>query len=897
MSKPQVLYRWLLAAYPRSFRRRYAEMALADFGVLHHDTARQRGLGGVVLLWLRTVPGVLRDGLRERRLSPGPAPLGSSPQRPDTRPRRWFSQARQDVRYGARSLLKTPGFTVVAILTIATGMAANATIYGMVYEIVFAELPYGDYEDLAIIWTTNPERGTRFNSTSVPDWADVRARSESFDDIAFHEGWEVNLTGGEEPVALTGYKVTPNTFAMLRVEPLLGRALVPSDGEVGAEPVVVLSWRLWQRLGAEAEIVGTALILNETEQVVAGVMPERFEYPQLLSHGDLWSPTQLTTEELTQTRRNRHVIPVGRLAAGADIDSANAELIAITEQLAQEYPASNEEVRARAISLRSQMAEPMASALVVLLATVAFVLLICCANVANLFLARATSRQGEIAIRSSLGASRVRLVRQLLTEALLVALAGGLLGVLGAEVSGRLIVRALPDLILETSSVSVDGQEPRVLLLTFVVAAVAGIIFGLAPALRASQVDLQGVLRASAGFGGERAGGGRLRKLLVVTQVSAAVVLIAGAGLMVKGFAGLLQANPGFDPAGVLTMQLALNGPRYDSVESRRAFYREATAAIDALPGAEHVGASSILPLGFSDNTTGFVTETTDPENDRFQSAGYRLITPGYLEAMAARLVSGRLLEPGDTAEARHVVVVNEALLRHLPTGNPIGMRIRTSGSDEWMTIVGVVGSFQHSTLLRPPAPAIFMPYEQTDARRRMFVAIRTDRDDPEAVATAVRSAIWSVDPAIPVDDVRTLAEIVDTSLFVVRFPTTLVAVLGVTALLLAAVGLYGVISYLVAQRSREVGIRLALGAQRGDVLRLVLRNALVLAGIGIALGLLVAVPMGRALASFMEGVSASDPLVILGVPVLLVIVTLLATLVPARRALAVDPVVSLKAE
>ena len=714
--------------------------------------------------------------------------------------------------------------------------------------------------------------------------------------VAFHNIWEANLTDGDQPVGLRGYWTTPNVFDVLKVEPLMGRGFVEADGVPGADLVVVLNWRLWQRLGGAPELLGDTLIIDDLEHTVVGIMPESFDYPVLQLRGDLWKPTQLTTEQLTEARRHRHVIPIGRLAEGATAQDATTELVAIMAQLAEEHAASNDGTSARAVQLHAQISEPMRPALAVLVVTTAFVLLICCVNVANLLLAKASSRRAEIAIRMSLGASRARLVKQLLTESVLVALVGGAVGILASHIAGARLMASLPAFMAETlpSAMSAGGFDLQVLAFTFAVAALTSLVFGLAPALRASRPDLQGALRAGAGAAGGGARRSRLRSLLVVGEVALSVVLVAGAGLMVKGFAGLLQTDPGFEPADVLTVELSLSGPRYDDVDARRAFYAEAVEAIRSIPGVVNAGASLILPLTFSNNRTAFVA---DGIPDSYITAGYRQATPGYLETMRAGLVAGRLIEATDDASAPRVIVVNEALVPFLPEGNPIGTRIHHVGSEEWLTIVGVVKSFRHSSLLQPPEASFFGPYQQSESWRRMYVAIRGAGPDPATMTSSVRQAVWSVDPTIPVDDVRTLQEIVDTSLFVVLLPTRLMGVFGAVALLLSAVGLYGLMAYLVAQRSREVGIRVALGARRSDVLRLVMGRGLRLASVGIVVGVALAFPMGRVLASVLEGVNANEPLIYLGVPAVLLVVTLLASFVPARRALAVDPVVSLRSD
>ncbi len=897
MSRSQVLYRALLTAYPRTFRARYGEMVLADFGLLHNATWRRDGLTGLARLWSRTIPRVLRDGLEERRLLPEPLPSGGAP-RPQRRSRRrWFADTVQDIRYAVRNLMRSPGFAAVAIITIAVGMAANATIFGMTHALMFAELPFGEGDRLAMIWTTRPDVGVSVGATSAADWVDLRERSESFEDIAISHSWAVNLNGDQEPLALTGYTVTTNTFGVLLSAPVLGRGFGSADGEVGAPDVVVLSWRLWQRLGADPEIVGTAMLLNEREHTVVGVMPEGFEYPQLVARGDLWRPARWATEEIVNARSERNKIVIGRLADGTDIDTASAELAGIMAQLEEDYPGTNEGVSARAVLLREQMSEIMAPALAVLLVTVGFVLLICCANVANLLLARGATRQGEIAIRKSLGASRARIVRQLLVECVIVSLAGVVVGHIAASFSGRLLVASLPEAVLETSSAATQaGPDMRVLLVTFLVAATSGIVFGLVPAFRAARADLGTVMRASGESGHIEGGRGRLRSLLLVAEVAVSVVLLIGSGLMVKGFTGLVAKDPGFEAADVLTIEVAPNGPRYEGVESRQNFYREAIREIESVRGVDGVGATSILPLSFSNPVSDLQVEGVE-DLERTPSAGYRAVTAGYLPAMGATVVGGRLFEDADRADSARVAVVNEALLRHLREGDAIGQRIRGGDDEDWITIVGVIRNFQHLTMLDPPGPAFFVPYEQTDARARMLLAIKSDGRPAAEMATEVRDAVWRVDAAIPVDSVRTLEKIVRDSLVIVWLPTSLMAAFGAAALGLAAVGLYGLLAYRVARRTREFGVRVALGAAPRQVLALAVRRGMALTAIGATIGLAVAIPIGRLLAAVLEGVNAGEPLVYLGVPTLLLLVALVATVIPARRALALDPAVSLRSE
>lgn len=809
-----------------------------------------------------------------------------------------LSDLLQDLRFALRNLARNRGFAAVAMLTLALGMAANAVIFGMTTALMFAELPYADPGEVTLIWTRHPERGVDRNSSSLPDFNDYSTRARSFEQIGLHEDWQVNLTGSDEPLSLRGYRVSANLFDLLGVGPLYGRGFIPADESQDADPVIVLSWRLWRRLGGDRSLVGSTLRLNDVAHTVVGVMPEPFEYPQLQFRGDLWAPIRLMPEQLVQERGRRRVMMVGRLADGVSVEQAQAELDAIAEQLERDYPATNTGVRAWVRRISDEIAEPMRPALGVLVVTVGLVLLICCANVANLLLARSSSRRTEVAVRAALGASRGRLVRQLLTESVLLALGGGVLGFAGSQVAGEALVRSLPDFVFETvPSAMQGGEDLRILVLTLAVAVLAGTIFGIAPALRTSGGDLGDPLRSATGG---RSGEGprrRLTSLLVIAEVTMSVILVAAAGLMVKGFVGLLRVDPGFVPEGVMTLRVTLPESRYGDAPSRNAFFSQVLAGLRGQPAVQSAGAASLLPMTFRNSTAGLVIERQpEPAPGAEPKAGYRSATPGYLETMGATLLAGRPILESDRSDTTPVVVVNRPLAeRYFPAGDALGSRIRFGGSDEWMTIVGIVSGFRHGSLILGPEPELFYPHAQSIGRDMTF-AVRTT-GDPSALLPAIRGAIWAVDPLQPVTDVRTMAELVDVSLLVFRLPTRLMAVFAVAALMLAAVGLYGVLSYLVAQRGHEIGVRMALGATRGSVLRLVVGRALALSGVGIALGTAVAILLGRVLSSVLEGVNASEPLVYAGVPALLLAVTALAALAPVRRALAVDPVASLRAE
>lgn len=802
-----------------------------------------------------------------------------------------------DLRFAVRGFRRSPGFLAVAILTLAIGIAANATIFGMVRGILLAPLPYGDPQDLVFVWVTR--QGEHTGGSSIPDWSDYRARTRTLVDIAFHTGWKVSLTGEGEPRALASYRVTANLLDVLQVEPLYGRGFAAADAEPGAPPVTLLSWRLWNRLGADPGLVGGFLRLDDVRTRVIGVMPRGFEYPQFERAGDLWTPMQLEAGQLVEGRGHRWVTMVGRLADETTAADAQAELRQISAALAQEHPDTDTGYRARVVPLREQLAEPMRPALTVLLVTVGFVLLICCANVANLFLARTTARRSEVAVRTALGASRWRVVRQLLTESLLVALVAGVLGYAAARVAARLIRHSLPDLVRETMPSALEAHsDVGVLLATLVLASLAGLLFGIAPALRATRPALQETLRVGAAGVAGAPGKGRLRGLLVVGEVAVSVVLVAGAGMMIKGFLGLLSTNPGFEPRGALTLRITLPDARYADTAARRQFFDQVLDGVRALPGVERVGAASLLPLTFRDSASSFVIEgRPEPQPGAYPVASYRIVSPGYLDAMEATVVSGRGPQPSDRGETTLVAVVNQALVRrYFPGEDPLGRRLRLTGEDEWREIVGVIGDFRSESLVRPARPALFYPLAQSARTSDMYLVVRTG-GDPERLAPAVREAVWSVDPRQPIDELSTLERIVSVSLLVVRLPTSLMSVFAVTALLLAVVGLYGVMSFLVVQRAREMGIRLALGASGGSIVRLVVQRALGLAGIGVLIGVPGAWLVGQALAALLQGVRGDELAIYAGVPLLLVALTLAASLGPVRRALRVDPAATLRAE
>ncbi|HEX5581012.1 MAG TPA: ABC transporter permease [Gemmatimonadaceae bacterium] len=794
----------------------------------------------------------------------------------------------QDIRYALRTLRRNIGFTAAAVLTLALGLGANAAIFGIVNGVLLRPLPYGDPDRLVMVWGKYPEFGR--TSTSLPDFLDWREGARSFESMAASHGATYNLTGTGEPEQLRASRVTANFFGTLGVQPALGRGFTADEDRGGDDFVAVLSHGLWQRrFGGDRAILGRTIQLSGRPYTVIGVAPEGFRFGDEV---DLWTPTNLDMEV---PRRAEFLTVFGRLKPGVTVERANAELAGVLARLAREYPQTNATIRSEVVSMQADFVGDVRTALLVFSGAVGLVLLIACANVANLLLARATAREREMAVRTAIGAGRGRIVRQLLTESVVIALLGAALGLVIAVGGVGLLRGAGTEILPRIQEVRVDGA---VILFSLALALLTGLLFGLAPAMRLSR----GALHDSLKEGARGAAGGaatRIRNALVLSEVALALVLLVGAGLLVRSFERLHQVDLGFEPGNVLTYELVLPSAKFGDVAQLPAVYDELVERTRAIPGVSAVAVSDGLPMGAA-NYLSFTIEGRTPPPDAFEDIQPFSVTPGHFSVLRIPLRAGRVIEERDDAGTPAVAVVNEELVRRFFEGrDPIGRRITfgnpSNPETTWMTIVGVVGNVAQEGVTAAPYPQLYRALRQ-DPRRGVFVTMRTT-GDPTAVASAARQALRAVDPELPLTDLMTMQERVSADLARPRVSVALLGIFAGIALLLAAIGIYGVISYAVAQRTREIGIRMALGASTSDVRKLVVRQGMAPALAGIALGIVGALAATRVMSSLLYGVSATDPVTFAGVPVLLAMIALAAAYLPARRATRVEPVNALRSE
>ena len=798
---------------------------------------------------------------------------------------RWLETLGQDLRYGARLLARSPGFTAAAVLTLALGIGANTAIFSVADAVFLRPLPFAEPERLTAIWLDATD-----SSVSKAQYAEVRA-AKSFEDVAAYSAWGFSLTGAGEPEQLKGARVTTNLFRLLGIRPALGRGFIPEEGTPGRGRVAVLGHGLWhRRFAADPQIAGKAITLNGEKYTVVGVMPAGFHFPER-DFSDLWLP--LTMDPAGEDYNVGYLLEVGRLAPGVSTARATAEVREIVRRLRKDDPEAEGLAESRVVPLQSELAGDLRPALLVLLAAVGFVLLIACVNVANLLLARASVRQQEIAVRLALGAGRSRLLRQLLTESVLLAGLGCAAGVLFAMVGVGPLAEGFLAGAPRLNEVAVDG---RILLFSIALSLAAGLLFGLVPALRSSAPDLQSGLKEGGRSGGGNPARQRLRSALVVTEIALALVLVAGAGLLIQSLWRLYRVDPGFRADNVLSFRLSLPSARYAEDPQVRAFYESVLERLAGLPGVLSAGAVHLTPLGGSNWNPSLRVEGR--AGKVLGSVDWRVATPGYFRTVGIPLLAGRAFDGSDRADASGVALVNQTFARRVfPGESPLGRRINTGfeGKDEWVTIVGVIGDVKHHGLAVPPEPEMYRPFAQNPIGS-MTVMLRTS-SDPLGVAADARKAVWDLDGDVPVSEVQPLEDVVAKSMAQPRSVTALLAVFAGIALLLGAVGIYGVMAYAVAHRRHEIGIRMALGARRGDVLRLILVQGAVLALLGLLAGLPLTAAATRLLRSLLFGIAPTDPLTLAGVSLLLALVALLASYLPARRAMEVDPVQALRYE
>ena len=802
----------------------------------------------------------------------------------------------QDTRYATRSLRKHPGFTAVAILTLALGIGANTAIFSVINAVLLRPLPYQDADRLVILSETISERS--IGGVSYPNFVDWRNQNTVFEHLAAVRPREsFNLTGAGESERLQGRLVSANFLETLGVTPIRGRDFTTEDDRTGAAPAVIISYGLWQRrFGADEKIVGQQLILNRESFTVVGITPADFEFGV---EADLSVPIGLSTERFSARGRDPGIGTVARLKQGVSVETANAELNTIAARLAQQYPDTNEERRVQIDSLRESIVGDIRPTLLTLLGAVGLVLLIACANVANLLLARSARRQKEIAIRTALGAGRRRILRQLFTESLLLATAAGVAGLLIAIAGTNLLSSYLPEDIPRISQISTDAS---VLLFTLGASVLTGLLFGLAPALQTSNPALTETLKE-----GERnssPGHNRTGKILVVTEVALTLVLLIGAGLLVKSFWRLMQVDPGFKPENLLALQISVNAGN-DEGQKVDNFLDQLQQRVKQLPGVQSVAISNGLPFEGANQPT-FIIEGQALEEGREPNGILYITSPDYFETLGITLLRGRVFSSHDTPNTTPVVLIDEVFARqYFPNQDPLGRRLRQTGSGmDSREIVGIVRHVEHSSLegLSAARGQVYTSFNQIPVDRvqryvrRVNLLVRTTVD-PLSVAQPVRNQIAALDKDQPVFNIRTMEQAVARSVAARRFSMILLSVFAALALILAAVGIYGVISYSVAQRTREVGIRMALGAQTTDVLKLVVRDGFKLVAIGVAVGLVGAVLLTRLMTTLLFGVTPTDTVTYASVAVVLVGVALAACYIPARRATKVAPLVALRFE
>ena len=801
----------------------------------------------------------------------------------------------KDIRYGVRSLMKRPTLTIIAVITLAIGIGANSAIFSVVNGLLINPLAFPELDRVVAIWETQLSRGVVRNEASMANYLDWRSQNKTFEQMGLYRWWSASLTGLDTPERIQGFLVTANFLDVLGVKPVLGRGFAAEENQPGKDSVAILTHGLWQRrFGSDPGIVNKTITLSGVNCTVIGVMPEGFNYPAGV---EVLAPLAITPES-ARSRQSHSYYVVGRLKQGVSLDQAQADLATIASRLEKEYAESNTGWSTVVYPVVEDTVRLYKPAVLTLMAAVGFVLLIVCANVANLMLARAAGRQKEMALRAALGAGRWRLVRQLLTESVMLALIGGAVGVLIAYWGVDLLRTLNPGRAAQfTPGWDRIGVDPAVLAFNLGLSFFSGLLFGLAPAWQISKTDLNQTLKE----GGRQTSTGshRLRGLLVISEVAISLMLLVSAGLLMRTFLVLLKTEPGFNPRNVMTMRLSLQGTKYKDDAQQSAFYQELLRRIQSLPGVESAAAVNYLPLGGSNSSDSFLVEgIPDPPPGQEFIGRYRNCTPDYFRTMGIQVLKGRAFTDQDRPGSPPVIIVNETMAqKYWPGADPIGKRVRFNAplsKAPWMQVVGVVQDVKHN-LQTPVTADYYLPHAQ-DSWSSMVLVART-KGDPLSVASDMRQQVWALDKDQPVYDVRTMEEVRAFSVSLYSFSAGSLGVFAAIALLLAAIGIYGVMSYAVMQRTQEIGIRMALGARAADVLKLVVKNGMLLALLGIAAGLAGAFALTRLLRSLLFGITPTDALTFGVVTFGLLLIALLACYIPARRATKVDPLVALRYE
>jgi putative ABC transport system permease protein len=798
-----------------------------------------------------------------------------------------------DLRYGIRMLLKNPGFTFAALITLALGIASSTAIFSVIDGVLLHPLPYPDSENIVVIHPTDRKTGRESGAFAPANYLDYAAQSDVLTEMSASRGEQFSLSDGDRPERVRGTMTTSNIFPLFGVTPILGRALQPSDEQPGRSHVVVLSSELWaRRYASDRNIIGREISLNDEPHTVVGVMPPNY-LPD--GYGELWIPSAFGVPpnslrpnvDPRPVRDSNYLDVFARLKPGVTLERARTQLDAISRRLEQQYQNENQDVGVKAAPLHEDVVGGLRPVLLLLFAAVGFLLFIGCANVANLLLARAASRSREISIRAAMGASRIRLIRQLLTESVLLALLGGTLGAVLAAWAIPLLMAMAPPGLRNFKEIGLNGQ---VLGFSFGVSVVTGILFGLVPAISSSSSNPAESLKQ--GERGSTGGRNRRRAFLIATEVGLSLVLLIGAGLMIKSFANLTKVAPGFNPDRLLVFNVGVSA-RADE-ERQLQFYQQVLQQIATVPGVQNVAAVSRPPFSGGNSSRTF----NRPGSTKQDQADIRVASPDYFQTMAIPLVRGRNFNEHDTKDSARVAIINEQTAKEVfPGEDPIGQYVENYGpKDEKLQVVGVVGNIRHLALETAPRPELYQPLGQ-GIWPSVFVMVRTAPENPLTLLPAVQQAVWNVNKSVPLGNPRTMNDAIARTLLQKKFTMLLLSIFAGAALVLAAIGLYGVISYSVAQRTRELGIRIALGAQRSDVLRLILRQGMTLVAAGVVFGVAASLGLTRLIGSLLYGISASDPITFFFLSAALVLVAFIACWLPARRASAVDPIVALHAE
>ncbi len=801
----------------------------------------------------------------------------------------------QDIRFGTRMIRKRPGLMLVAVFTLALGISINSMIFSVVNAVLLRSLSYENSEQLAILWQQNAKRGLSDFPASYPDFVDFKEQNQSFQSLAAFKSEDYNVPVAGEVVRVTGAAVSSEFFALLDVPAAVGHTFSPGEHQAGTS--VVLSHAFWQRyFGGNSDTIGKPVTLNEKSYEIIGVMPETFRFPgEIFGKADLWVPLTPTAAE-ANSRAVHTTFMVARLKPGVGIDQAQAEVGTIAGRLAQQYQDTNTDWGVTLKPLREQLIGNIKSSLLILLGAVGFVLLIACVNVGNLLLANASTRQREIATRMAIGAGRFRIVRQLLTENLLLAFLSGAVGLLLAVLGVSLIRDFIPPAYLKVRDIAVDWN---VLGFTLLICVVTALLFGTIPALQAIRTNPIDWIKEGSGKVSTGVRRRYLRNLLVVSEIALALVLFIGASLLIKSFIRLQQSDPGFSAANVLTAEVALPASKYPDGARQAALFQQLTEKLRNAPGVTSVGAVTTLPLSGTDRTRAFGIEGRQfASPSEYPTASYNVVVANYFKTLGIALASGRYFTEQDSANSPPVAIISSALARRqFPGVDAVGKRLiqRRAGQLTPIEIVGVVGDVKNRGLETEPNAALYIPYLQDPAPTMTLVISSQVR--PETLVPVVRDAVRSLDPYQPIDKVRSMTEVVAQSVSSQRLNVLMLSAFAAIALLMAAVGIYSVVAHSVRQRTQEIGIRLALGAQRGTILRMILGQTMIFTAMGTIIGVVGALALTRLMAGMLYGVSRLDPLIFVGTPLLLAAIALLASYVPARKATKVDPLTALRFE